>query len=73
MGFAASFDEDMSLKSILSRKALVAVTAWERLDGQMDSLVSLEIVVAVEALGALVASEWSIVRRIGMMTSLVTI
>jgi hypothetical protein len=39
----------------------------------MDPLVSLEIVVSVEALGALVASERSIIRRVGMMTSLVAI
>jgi hypothetical protein len=39
----------------------------------MDPLVPLKIVVAVKALSALIASEWSIVRRVGVMTGLVTI
>jgi hypothetical protein len=39
----------------------------------MDPLVSLKIVVPIEALGALVASEWSIICRVGVVTSLVAI
>jgi len=49
------------LERVLSREALVAVSAWERLDGQMDSLVSFQVVVAVEALWALIALEGSVV------------
>jgi hypothetical protein len=45
------------LQSILSREALVAVRARERLDRQMYPLVPLQVVVAVEALRALVALE----------------
>jgi hypothetical protein len=35
--------------------------AWERLHGQMDALVPLQIVVAVEGLRALIAFEWPVV------------
>ena len=51
------------LQRILSGEALVAVRAWERLHRQVYPLVSLEIVVPVEGLRALVAFEWSLVRR----------
>ena len=50
------------LQRILSREALVAVGARERLDCQVDPLVSLQIVVAVEALRALIALEWPVGR-----------
>ena len=49
------------LERILSREALVAVVAGEGLDSKMDPLVSLQIVVAVEALRALVTLERSVV------------
>jgi hypothetical protein len=39
------------------------VTAWEWLDGKMDTLVSLEIVVTIETLRALIALEWTLVLR----------
>ena len=52
------------LESILSGKALVAVSAREGFDSQVDALVTLEVVVSVEALGALVASEWSVGLRV---------
>jgi hypothetical protein len=52
------------LESILSGKALVAVSAREGFDSQVDALVTLEIVVSVEALRALVASERSVGLRV---------
>lgn len=51
----------MPLECIFSGEALVAVGAGKGLDGQMDPLVALEIVVAVEALGALITLERPIV------------
>jgi len=57
---AAPFDEAMSLQSVLSAEALLAIAAWERLDGKVDPLVSLQIVVSVETLGTLVALEGSV-------------
>jgi hypothetical protein len=56
--------EDISityLERILPREALVAVIAGERLDSQMYPLVSLQVMVAIETLWALVAFEWSII------------
>ena len=44
-----------NLERILSRETLLAVAAWKRLDGKVYSLVSLEVVVAIETLRALVA------------------
>ena len=52
------------LESILSGKTLVAVSTREGFDSQVDALVTLEIVVSVEALRALVASEWSVGLRV---------
>lgn len=49
------------LESILSRETLITMIAGKGLDRQMDSLVSFEIVIPVEALWALVAFEWPIV------------
>jgi len=40
------------------------MTTWERLYSQMDALVSLQIVIAIEALHTLVALEWTIRGRI---------
>ena len=51
------------LESILAREALVTVRARERLNGQMDTFMALEVVIAVETLGALVAFERSVRRR----------
>ncbi len=58
------------LEGILSREALVAMTTREWLDSQMNSLVSLQVVVPVEALGALVASEGSVVLRVWLRMSI---
>lgn len=63
--FAAAFNEDVSLQGILSRETLITMGARERLHGQMDSLVAFQIVIAIEALWALVALEWSIGSRGG--------
>jgi len=52
----------VALESVLAGEALVAVVAWERLHSQVNALVSFQIVIAVEALRALVAFEWSIIR-----------
>jgi len=49
------------LERVLSREALVTVAAREWLDGQVDSLVSLQIMVAIETLWALIALERSVV------------
>ena len=49
------------LQRIFAREALVAVAAGKRLDGEMYALVTLEIMIAVEALWALIASERSVV------------
>jgi hypothetical protein len=51
------------LECVLPRKALVAVVAGKRLDSQMYPLVSLQVVVPVEALWTLVAFERPIVCR----------
>lgn len=51
------------LQRVFTRKALVAVTAWERLHGQVNPLVALQIVIAIETLWALIALEWTVVRR----------
>ena len=64
MCFAAAFDKNVTLESILSGKALVAVSAREGFDSQVDALVTLEVVVSVEALRALVAAEWSVGLRV---------
>ena len=58
----AGFEILAYLESILSREALVAVVAGERLDSKMNPLVALQIVVAVEALRALIAFERPIIR-----------
>lgn len=55
------------LQGILAREALVAVAAGEGLDGQVDALVTLQVVVAVEALWALIASERSVVLWAGLL------
>lgn len=49
------------LQCILAREALVAVVARERLDSKMDPLVSLQIMISVETLWALVAFEWPVI------------
>jgi hypothetical protein len=50
------------LQGVFSREALVTMGAWKRLDCQVDSLVSFQVVVPIEALGALIALEWPVVR-----------
>lgn len=52
------------LEGILSREALLAVATGEGLHSQVYPLVPLKVVVAVEALGALVAFERTIVVRL---------
>lgn len=47
----------MTLESVLAREALAAEGAGEGLDGQVDSLMALQVVVAAEGLGALIALE----------------
>lgn len=47
----------MTLESVLAGEALAAEGAREGLDGQVDSLVALQVVVAAEGLGALITLE----------------
>ena len=56
-----------NLERILSREALVAVATWKWLDSQMYPLMSLQIVIAVEALRTLVASEGSVVLWVALL------
>ena len=56
--------DSTNLEGVLAREALVAMTAWERLDSQVNSLVSLQIMIPVEALWALIASKGSVVLGI---------
>ena len=55
----------MYLERVLPREALLTVVAAKRLDGQVDALMALEVVVAVEGLGALVALEGPLRLRRG--------
>lgn len=71
LGFA-SLDKAMSLESILAGEALGAEVAGERLDSQMDSLVTLQVVVAAEGLHALVALEGTLRLSSGLV-SVVTV
>jgi hypothetical protein len=48
------------LQCVLAREALVTVGARERLHGQVNPLVALQVMIPVEALGALITLEWSI-------------
>jgi len=57
VSFAAAFDQNVSLERILSREALVAMPAREWLHGQVYPLVPLQVMIAIEALRALIASE----------------
>lgn len=51
----------MSLKCVLSREALLAVTAGEGLHCQVYALMSLQVVISVERLRALVTLERSVI------------
>ena len=51
------------LQGILARKALVTMGARKRLDGQMDALVPLEIMVPIETLRTLITPKRSILSR----------
>ena len=53
--------ESAYLERIFSRKALVAVVAGERFDCQVYPLVSLQVVVSIEGLWALIAFKGSVV------------
>lgn len=60
---------DTHLERVFPRKALVAVIARERFDGKMDPLVSLQIMISIEALRTLITFErpimrWCLLRRI---------
>ena len=50
-----------NLQCIFPREALLAMAAREWLDCQMDSLVSLQVVIAVEGLWALIALEGAVI------------
>jgi len=56
--------EDAHLQCVFAREALVTVAAREWLDCQMNALVSLQVVITVEALNTLVALERTIVQRV---------
>ena len=56
--------EKTNLESILSREALIAVSTWEWLNRKVNTLVSFQIVVAVETLRALITFERSIIMRL---------
>jgi hypothetical protein len=64
---SASLDQDMPLESILSGERLVTVFARERLDREMDALVTLEIVIAVEGLRALITLERALVLLVALL------
>ena len=46
------------------------MVARERLDCQMDTLMSLEVMVSIERLWANVASEWTIVLRLVLLVAI---
>ena len=50
------------LQGVFSREALITMGAGKRLDCQVDSLVSFQVVVSIEALRTLIALEWPVVR-----------
>ena len=52
------------LEGIFSRETLITMGAGERLHSQMDPLVSFQVVIPVEALGALITLEWPVVRSL---------
>jgi len=56
-----AFHQDMSLQCIFPRKALLAVSTWEWLHGQMDPLMSLQIVITIEGLWTLVTFERAVI------------
>ena len=70
---STSFDKDMSLhklvdsqkeviylQCVFSRETLVAARTWEWFDSQMDSFMTFQVVVPIEALWTLVTFEWSV-------------
>lgn len=61
-GLSTTLNKDVPLQRIFARETLVAVTARERLDRQVDPLMTLQVMVPVEALRALIALERAIVR-----------
>lgn len=66
-------DQGTNLQGVLAREALLAVAARERLDSQVDALVALQIVVAVETLSALVALEGAVVLLLLVLLLLVPV
>lgn len=61
------------LESIFPREALVAVSARERLYSEMNALVTLQVVIPVEALRALITAERSVGLRVGLLHVVVTV
>lgn len=57
---ATALDQNVSLQCIFAGEALVAMSAWKRFHRQMDSLVSLQVMIAIETLGTLIALERTI-------------
>lgn len=53
--------ESAYLESVFPREALVTVAAWERFHRQVDTLVPLQVMVAIKALRTLVTFERSVV------------
>jgi len=60
----AALDKPVSLQGVLAGKAFVAEVTGKRLDSKMDTLVSLQVVISVERLRALIALERPLCLRI---------
>lgn len=59
----ASLHKNVTLQRIFPAKAFVAIGARERLDSKVDPLVSLQIMIAVKTLRALITPEWPLLVR----------
>lgn len=64
LSLPASLDQFVALQGVLPGKALLAIVAGERLHGEMNAFVSLEVMVSVERLRANVAPERPVVLRL---------
>lgn len=58
-----------NLQSIFPRETLLAVIAREGLDGQVDPLMTLQVVIPIEALRTLITFEGAVVGRSGLPVS----
>lgn len=65
--FHNQINRETNLERVFAGEALVAMATRKGLHSQVNALMSLEIVISVEALRTLVASEWSVVLRIGLL------